>query len=102
MHTSTGGIGVGKGRNPYTRRMAEWIYFIHPPRENFGETMTGEEQAVFWRSLFTGLACGAVILVLSPLITTMSGCKCRRENRVLLGAVPMLGMASLSQPLSQA
>lgn len=47
MHTSTGGIGMGKGRNPYTRRMAEWIYFIHPPRENFGETMTGEEQAVW-------------------------------------------------------
>jgi len=27
--------------------MAEWIYFIHPPRENFAATMTGEEQAVW-------------------------------------------------------
>ena len=27
--------------------MAEWIYFIHPPRENFAETMTEEEQAVW-------------------------------------------------------
>jgi uncharacterized protein YciI len=27
--------------------VAEWIYFIHPPRENFAETMTGEEQAVW-------------------------------------------------------
>ena len=24
--------------------MAEWIYFIHPPRENFAETMTAEEE----------------------------------------------------------
>ena len=27
--------------------MAEWIYFIHAPREHFGETMTAEEQAVW-------------------------------------------------------
>lgn len=27
--------------------MAEWIYFIHPPRENFAETMTEEEEAVW-------------------------------------------------------
>ena len=25
----------------------EWIYFIHPPRENFAATMTDEEQAVW-------------------------------------------------------
>ena len=29
------------------RRLSEWIYFIHPPRENFAETMTDEEQAVW-------------------------------------------------------
>lgn len=29
--------------------MAEWIYFIHPPRENFAETMTDEESAVWER-----------------------------------------------------
>ncbi len=28
--------------------MAEWIYFIHPPREDFAATMTNEERAV-WR-----------------------------------------------------
>ena len=45
--------------------MAEWIYFIHPPRENFAETMTEEEQAVWdvhfqrYRSL---LAEGRLIL----------------------------------------
>ena len=27
--------------------MAEWIYFIHPPRENFAATMTEEESAVW-------------------------------------------------------
>ena len=27
--------------------MSEWIYFIHPPRENFAETMTDEERAVW-------------------------------------------------------
>ena len=27
--------------------MAEWIYFIHPPREDFADTMTAEEEAVW-------------------------------------------------------
>jgi len=27
--------------------MAEWIYFIHAPRENFAETMTEHEQEVW-------------------------------------------------------
>jgi uncharacterized protein YciI len=27
--------------------MAEWIYFIHPPRDDFAATMTEEEQAVW-------------------------------------------------------
>lgn len=31
--------------------MAEWIYFIHPPREDFAETMTAEEEAV-WEEHF--------------------------------------------------
>lgn len=34
--------------------MPEWIYFIHPPRENFAETMTDEESAV-WREHFARL-----------------------------------------------
>ena len=29
--------------------MAEWIYFLHPPREDFAETMTDEEQEVWGR-----------------------------------------------------
>src|SRR5262245_27180697 len=27
--------------------MADWVYFIHPPRENFAATMTEDEQAVW-------------------------------------------------------
>jgi uncharacterized protein YciI len=46
--------------------MAEWIYFIHPPRENFAETMTDEEVAV-WRVHFQRfqrmLAEGTIVLV---------------------------------------
>jgi uncharacterized protein YciI len=46
--------------------MAEWIYFIHPPRENFAATMTDEEKAV-WSVHFErfeqALADGTIILV---------------------------------------
>lgn len=34
--------------------MAEWIYFIHPPRENFADTMTDQESEV-WRIHFMRL-----------------------------------------------
>ena len=27
--------------------MAEWIYLLHPPRDNFAATMTDEERAAF-------------------------------------------------------
>jgi len=27
--------------------MAQWIYFLHAPRDNFAATMTADEQAVF-------------------------------------------------------
>lgn len=27
--------------------MAEWIYFLHAPREDFAATMTAEEQAIW-------------------------------------------------------
>jgi len=33
-----GGEGCGEG---------EWIYFIHPPRDNFAATMTDEEKRVW-------------------------------------------------------
>jgi len=46
--------------------MAEWIYFIHAPREDFAATMTAEESAV-WAEHFTRfrrlLADGVIVLV---------------------------------------
>ena len=46
--------------------MAEWIYFLHPPRENFAGTMTDEEKAV-WSVHFERferlLAEGVIVLV---------------------------------------
>lgn len=46
--------------------MSEWIYFIHPPREDFAATMTADEKAV-WSIHFERfereLAEGRVILV---------------------------------------
>jgi uncharacterized protein YciI len=46
--------------------MSEWIYFIHPPREDFAETMTDEEKQV-WSVHFARferlLAEGVLILV---------------------------------------
>ena len=46
--------------------VSEWIYFIHPPREDFAATMTDEERAV-WGVHFERfermLAEGSIILV---------------------------------------
>jgi uncharacterized protein YciI len=46
--------------------MAEWIYFIHPPRDNFAATMTDEEKRV-WSMHFARfqrlLADGVIVLV---------------------------------------
>ena len=45
--------------------MSEWIYFIHAPRENFGSTMTEEEQRVWgehMQLLDRRLAEGSLIL----------------------------------------
>ena len=56
--------------------MAEWIYFIHPPRENFAATMTDEENAV-WALHFERfqrlLAEGTLILVGPTLGRTNTG-----------------------------
>lgn len=46
--------------------MAEWIYFIHAPREHFGATMTEDERAVWdehFERLQRLLAEGVMILV---------------------------------------
>jgi uncharacterized protein YciI len=46
--------------------MAEWIYFIHPPRDDFADTMTDEEQEVWgvhFRRFQRLLAEGTIVLV---------------------------------------
>jgi len=56
--------------------MPEWIYFIHAPRENFADTMTAEEEAV-WDLHFEYLkrlhADGSLILAGPTLGTTNTG-----------------------------
>jgi uncharacterized protein YciI len=45
--------------------MAEWIYFLHPPRDDFAATMTDDEGAVFgehFEHLQRLLADGVLIL----------------------------------------
>jgi uncharacterized protein YciI len=46
--------------------MAEWIFFLHAPRDDFAETMTGEERTV-WAAHFERLqrlfAEGTLVLV---------------------------------------
>jgi uncharacterized protein YciI len=56
--------------------MSEWIYFIHPPRENFAATMTEEEAAtwsVHWERIQRLHAEGIIILVGPTLGTTNTG-----------------------------
>jgi len=46
--------------------MAEWIYFLHPPRDDFAATMTDDEKAAWGRHFERFqrlLAEGSVILV---------------------------------------
>jgi hypothetical protein len=46
--------------------LAEWIYFIHPPREQFAETMTEAEEEVWgrhWERIQKLYAEGSIILV---------------------------------------
>jgi uncharacterized protein YciI len=48
--------------------VTEWIYFIHPPRENFAATMTAEEKAV-WAEHFTrlqGLLANGQLILAGP------------------------------------
>jgi uncharacterized protein YciI len=46
--------------------MTEWIYFLHPPRNNFVATMTDEERAV-WQRHFEWVDClfedGSLVMV---------------------------------------
>ena len=60
------GTSGGAPRHRYHPVMAEWIYFIHPPRDDFAATMTDEENAV-WAEHFVRfqrlLREGVIVLV---------------------------------------
>jgi uncharacterized protein YciI len=56
--------------------MSEWIYFIHPPREDFAATMTDAEKAAWSRHFARfqeALAAGTIILVGPTLGRTNTG-----------------------------
>jgi uncharacterized protein YciI len=54
--------------------MAEWIYFLHPPREDFAATMTAEEEAV-WQTHFQRLQqleAEGVLILAGPTLGTVN------------------------------
>lgn len=56
--------------------MAEWVYFIHPPRDDFGETMTDAEQEAWgrhWERIQRLYLEGVVVLVGPTLGRTNTG-----------------------------
>jgi uncharacterized protein YciI len=56
--------------------MSEWIYFIHPPRDDFAATMTAAEKAAWsdhWERLQRLYAEGSIILVGPTLGTVNTG-----------------------------
>jgi len=71
--------------------MAEWIYFIHPPRENFADTMNEAEQEVWgrhWQRLQRLYLEGVVILVGPTLGATNTGiCIIEAEDEAAARAI---------------
>lgn len=54
--------------------MADWIYFIHPPRENFAATMTESERDV-WAAHFAHLQrllAGGTLILAGPTLGTIN------------------------------
>jgi uncharacterized protein YciI len=54
--------------------MSEWIYFIHPPRENFAATMTAGERAVWDQhvELLTRRLADGSLIVAGPTLGTVN------------------------------
>src|SRR5689334_3103341 len=55
-----------------TRPVTEWIYFIHPPRDDFAATMTAEEETV-WAEHFQrlkGLLASGQLILAGPTLGT--------------------------------
>ncbi len=56
--------------------MAEWVYFIHPPRDDFAATMTDAEQEVWarhWARIQRLFADGSIVLIGPTLGRTNTG-----------------------------
>lgn len=64
------------GRRPalHTLAVTAWIYFIHPPRENFAATMTAEEKAVWSRHFerLQGLLADGCLILAGPTLGTVN------------------------------
>ncbi|RMI33212.1 YciI family protein [Nocardia stercoris] len=54
--------------------MAEWIFFMHPPRDNFIATMTADEKSAFsaHRDWLARLDTAGVLLVAGPTLGTVN------------------------------
>jgi uncharacterized protein YciI len=54
--------------------VAEWIYFLHPPRNNFAATMTDEERAVWARHFerFERLLAEGVVVLVGPTLGSIN------------------------------
>ncbi|GAB2443011.1 YciI family protein [Nocardia tengchongensis] len=54
--------------------MAEWIFFMHPPRDNFIATMTADERSAFaaHRDWLARLDTAGVLLVAGPTLGTVN------------------------------
>ena len=54
--------------------MAEWIYFLHPPREDFAATMTDAERAAFALHLehLTGLLADGALVLAGPTLGSLN------------------------------
>ena len=58
----------------HTAQVAEWIYFIHAPREDFAATMTEEEKAVWHRHFqrLRRLVDDGVLIVAGPTLGSVN------------------------------
>src|ERR1700733_2206156 len=64
------------GAGVQTRPVTEWIYFIHPPRDDFAATMTADEKTIWgehFQRLQRLLASGQLILAGPTLGTVNTG-----------------------------
>jgi uncharacterized protein YciI len=73
LQSTTGFVDAGTASRQ-TRPVTEWVYFIHPPREDFAATMTAEEKAV-WAEHFQRLqqlVAGGQLILAGPTLGTVN------------------------------